>query len=196
VPLEYSVEQARQTRPDLLAARSSASSLMEFAAEPTRRIIPSFNFVGQFRATNEGGLSGHDTDGSASINMFWSVFDGGERSAERAERLALARAAELDATALERRVEVDVERALVAIASDQASIRQATTAVDVARRNAEETQELYRQGLASALEVTDASVQLFEAEVEAVRAVYQLALAYLDLRAASGNGPLEEENPS
>jgi outer membrane protein TolC len=151
----YSVSRARERRGDLLSARSSAAALREFANEPSRRIIPSFNFVGQFRATNEGGLSGRDQDGFAAINMLWSVFDGGERAAERAERLALARAAQLDADSLERRVELDLRRAVVTIASDQASIRSATTAVNVARRNADETQELYRQGLASALSSTE-----------------------------------------
>ena len=194
--LEYTVEAARDARQDLMAARSSAAALREFAEEPTRRFIPTLSLLGQYRATNEGGLSGRDSDGLASISLLWPVFDGGERGAERAERLALARAAELDASLLDRRVELDLRQALVAIASEQASIRSALTAVTVARRNAVETQELYRQGLASALEVTDANVRLFEAEVEAARANYQLALAYLDLRAASGRTPQGQENPS
>jgi outer membrane protein TolC len=196
IPETYTIAQAQETRLDLLAARRNAAALREFAREPSLRFIPTLGFALRGTNTNEGGLSGRESDGNASITLTWPIFDGGERSAERAERLALARAAELDAQLLERGVELDVRRALVGINSDQASIRQAVTAVQVARKNAEETMELYRQGLASALEVTDANVRLFEAEVEEARARYQLALAYLGLRAASGLGPLGEENRS
>jgi len=89
-----------------------------------------------------------------------------------------------------------LRRALEQISSDQAAIEQAVTAVRVAGKNAEESLELYRQGLAGSLEVTDASVRLFEAEVALARARYQLALAYLDLRSASGLTPATEENRS
>jgi outer membrane protein TolC len=43
------------------------------------------------------------------------------------------------------------------------------------------------------LEVADANVQLFDAEVAAIRARYTLAIAYLDLRAAFGLDALGQE---
>jgi outer membrane protein TolC len=59
-----------------------------------------------------------------------------------------------------------------------------------ARRNAEETSALYREGLASALELADANQRLFEAEVAEVTARYRMALAYLALREARGDAPV------
>lgn len=187
------VRDARERRLDIAAQELHAQALRVFATEPSKRIIPSVGLNGQYRATNEGGLSGRDQDGSMAVNILWNPFDGGERSADRAERRALARAAELETELATREVELDVRSAIVGIESQQASTRQAEAAVDAARRNARETSVLYRQGLARAIEVADANARLFEAEVAEARARYQIALALLDLRSAVGLDPLGQE---
>lgn len=185
---------ARENRPDLLSLRRNAEAFRAFADEPRNRILPRFDLVAQWRATNEGGLSGRDEDGSASVLMGWNVFDGGERTAERAERLANFRSAELQASAVERGIETEIRTALVDLESQRASYDAANTATIAARRNLEETTELYRQGLAGALQVADATTQLFEAEVAEARARYEIARAWLVYRAAAGLEPLEQEN--
>ncbi len=190
------VAQAATQRLDLLALEQSTEALRQFAAEPSRRIVPRFNFVGQYRRTNEGGLSGRTEDGSAAVTMAWPLFDGGDRSAERAERMALVREAELGATALGREIELEIRSAAVALQTQRASLRAATIAAASARKNLEETTELYRQGLTGALEVADATTQLFAAEVEEARTGYELARALLVYRAAIGLPPLAEESPS
>jgi outer membrane protein TolC len=154
------------------------------------RYVPSLDLAGTYRTTNESGFSGRDHDESASLTMTWSLYDGGEGLAERAERLSLLRAAELEVSRRSRNIEVEIRQAAVLLASEQASIRQAETAVRAARRNSVESFELYREGLATALERSVATVQLFEAEVSEVRARYTLALAFLNLRAAKGLDPL------
>ncbi len=60
-------------------------------------------------------------------------------------------------------------------------------------KNAAEIAELYRQGLSNALQVADANVSLFEAEVEVARQRNGLALALLNLRAAQGLDPFGKE---
>lgn len=187
------IEQAAKTRADIAAAEKSVDALREFAREPSRRIIPNLRYNGQYRQTNEGGLSGRDGEGSASVVLGWTPFDGGDARAERAERLALVRAAQLQLDAARRRVELEVRSAVVGLQNEQASFREAVIAADAARRNAEETGELYRQGLAGALEVADANVRRFEADVAESRARYQLALAYLSYRDAIGTSPTSLE---
>ena len=66
-------------------------------------------------------------------------------------------------------------------------------AQDVARKNAAETAELYRQGLASALQVADANVSLFDADVALVRQRFNLGVAFLNLEAALGLDPFGKE---
>ena len=157
------------------------------------RYFPSLGLNGLYRATNEAGLNGHSTDWSIGLNLVWRVYDGGGRTADRAERVALADAADLDMQAIERRVEVEVRTARVALENEQAAIKQAQVAANVARQNAEQTAELYRQNLTSELAVADANVRLFEAEVALVRGRYGLAIAYLNVRAALGLDPLGKE---
>jgi outer membrane protein TolC len=114
-------------------------------------------------------------------------------SSDHAERSALARANDLDAQALERRVDIEIRSALVALRNAQAALAQAAVGLDAARKNASETSEMYRQGLTGALQVADATVSLYEAEVALSGERYGLASAYLGLRAAVGLSPLRTE---
>jgi outer membrane protein TolC len=106
----------------------------------------------------------------------------------------LAYSADLDVKAAERKVDVDVRGALVTVNNSRASLKLATIAQGVAKKNATETAELYRQGLSQALQVADANVRLFEAEVGLVNARYNLGIAYLNLETALGLDPLGKES--
>lgn len=183
------VAAAIANRRDLQARERQARALEEFASEPSRRFIPALGLLGQYRQVEEEGADSAG-DGVLSLNMNWSVFDGGERLAERAERLAILREAELIVSQTRRRIELDVNDAVVSIRREIDTLQQAERAAEIARRNAQETQELYRQGLASALAVADANLRLFEAEVAEARARYDVSIAQLDLRAAVGTSPL------
>ncbi|SES83313.1 TolC family protein [Stigmatella erecta] len=186
-------EGAVNRRLDILSAQLKVKAQEASAKEPLARLLPVLGVSGQYRFTNEQGLAGNSGDGALQVDLTWTLFDGGERYAERDERVALARAAALDATALTRRVDVDIQRAQVALDNAQASLKQSELAAQQARKNAEETGILYRQGLSTALTVADASLRLFEAEVAQVRTRYALGLALLDLRAAVGLDPFGKE---
>jgi outer membrane protein TolC len=184
---------AEDRRLDILSARLKVQAQKAAAQEPLARLFPTLGLSGQYRLTNEAGLAGRTGDGFLAMDLTWNLFDGGERYAERREQVALAQAAELEATALTRRVGVDIQRAQVEMVNAQAALRQSELASAQARKNAEETGILYRQGLSTALAVADAALRLFEAEVAAARARYTLGVALLDLRAAVGLDPLGKE---
>lgn len=183
------VAMAVSSRRDLQARERQARALEEFASEPSKRFIPTLGLLGQYRQIDDDGTRSGG-DGLLSLNMNWSVFDGGERSAERAERLAILRESELIVSQTRRRIELDVRDAVVSVRREIDVLAHAERTATIARRNAQETQELYRQGLASALAVADANLRLFEAEVAEARARYDVSIAQLDLRAAVGSSPL------
>ncbi len=185
---------ANGSRHDLHAEQARVRALRSGASEPSMRYLPDLELSGTTWTTNETGFSERDQDWSVGVGLEWDLFDGGEREADRSALRAVARAAELELERLERRVDVDVEAARVALESEQASLARADVAVVAARRNADETTELYRQGLARALEVVDANVQLFEAQVERAGAEAALALSYLGWRAAVGLDPFDPES--
>ncbi len=193
VAVEALVTQAQDRRLDLGALRYHAKAQHALTIEPTLKWLPTLSFSGQYRYTNEAGLTGRATNWNLGLNLTWAVFDGFSRSADYRERKAQAILADLDVRTTMRRVELDVRDSQVSLANQRAALKQAAIAHEVAKRNAAETAELYRQGLSTALQVADANVRLFEAEVALVRERYGLGISYLNLEAALGLDPFGKE---
>ncbi len=187
------VEEALARRLDVGSLRSLASAQRSLSRLPMLGWLPSLSANGRYSLTNEASFNNRNWNWSIGATLSWSLFDGGARFGQSKEQRALARLADLDLQAATRKVDVEVREALVSLASQRASLRQATVAHEVAKKNAAETTELYRQGLASALEVADANVSLFEAEVALVQERYGLGVAFLNLEAALGLDPFGKE---
>ncbi len=185
--------QARQLRADIARLRWLARARRALVLEPQLKWLPSLNLAGQYRWTNEAGLTGKSTNWSVGMNLNWTIFDGFARNGQARERRALARVAELELAAAERQVEVQLQEAMANLATRQAGLRQAEVALEVARRNADENGELYRQGLTGALQAADAVVRLYEGEVALVQARHDLSLSFLTLRLAQGLDPFGKE---
>jgi len=190
---EKLIAEAQARRPDVQSLRWQGKSLQALTLEPILKWFPSFTLTGQYRYTNEAGLTGRSFNWNVGVTMSWSIFDGFTRNADYSERKALAIQADLSLRSALRKVELDVRDALVSLESQRAALKLAQVTYEVAVRNARETTELYRQGLSSALQVADANVRLFEANVEFVRARYGLGVAFLNLEAALGLDPLGKE---
>jgi outer membrane protein TolC len=184
---------AENRRLDLRALHWHAKAQHALVLEPTLKWLPNLSLSGQYRYTNEAGLTGKSTSWAAGLILNWSIFDGFSRNGEYKERKALARLADLDVQGASRSLELEVRDSLVSLTSQQASLKKAQVAWDAARKNAQEIAELYRQGLGSALQVADANVRLFEAEVEFARQRHGLAQTLLNLRAAQGFDPFGKE---
>jgi outer membrane protein TolC len=190
---EALVAEALARRLDVGSLRWVASSQRALAKVPMLGFLPSLSARYSYTITNEAGFSGRNSTWSAGATLSWNLFDGLARFGQARERRALAKLADLDVQAAVRRVDLEVREALVSMASQRASLKQADTAYAVAKKNAAETTELYRQGLATALQVADANVSLFEAEVALVQERYGLGVAFLNLEAALGLDPFGKE---
>ena len=184
---------AQERRLDLRALTWNARAQRALVLEPKLEWLPSLSLTSQYRYTNEAGLTGRSTTWSAGLALSWPLFDGFGRLGAYRERKAQARLADLNLRAAGRQLELQVRDSLVSLSNQQASLKMALVALGAARKNAAETAELYRQGLSNALQVADANVRLFEAEVEVARQRNGLALALLNLRAAQGLDPFGKE---
>jgi outer membrane protein TolC len=187
------VAEALARRLDVGSLRSLASAQRSLSKLPMLGWLPSLSASGRYSLTNEASFNNRNWNWSVGATLTWSLFDGGSRFGQSKEQRALARMADLDLQAATRQVDVEVREALVSLSSQRASLKQASVAHEVAKKNAAETTELYRQGLASALEVADAIVSLFEAEVALVQERYGLGVAFLNLEAALGLDPFGKE---
>jgi outer membrane protein TolC len=190
---EALVDEALARRLDVGSLRWLASSQRALAKVPMLGWLPALSASGRYSITNEPSFNNRYWNWTAGATLSWTLFDGLARFSDQKERKALARLADLDVQAAIRRVDVEVREALVSLDNQRASLRQASVAHDVAKKNAAETAELYRQGLASALEVADANVSLFESEVGFVQQRYGLGVAFLNLEAALGLDPFGKE---
>lgn len=190
---EALIAEALARRPDVTSLRWRAKSQHTLIMEPILKWLPSLSLTGRYTYTNEAGLTGQNTNWNAGLTMSWSIFDGFTRNGDYSERRALAYQADLNLQSTMRRVELEVRDALVTLTNERAALKQAAVALQVAKRNAAETAELYRQGLTTALQVADANVSLFEAEVQLVSSRYGVGIAYLNLEAALGLDPFGKE---
>jgi len=190
---EQWTSEAQNRRLDLNSLRWRARAQHAIVLSPTLRWFPALALTGQYRYTNEAGLTGRNTNWNVGATLNWALFDGFARNGEYGEMKALAELADLDVKASMRQIELQVREGLVSLENQRAALTQAIVAHDVAVRNATEIAELYRQGLASALQVADANVRMFEAEVTLVRERYGLAIAYLNFEAALGLDPFGKE---
>jgi outer membrane protein TolC len=192
-PVEKLIAEAQARRLDLNSLRLHADAQRAIILEPFLKWLPSLNLNAQYRYTNEAGLTGLNTNWNAGLSLSWSLFDGLNRNADTAERKSLAYQADLGVQTSLRRIELDVRDALVSLKSQRAALKQAQVAYDMAKQNAQEVAELYRQGLSSVLQVADANRQLYDAEVSLVRQRYSLGIAYLDFESALGLDPFGKE---
>jgi outer membrane protein TolC len=184
---------ALNLRADISQLRWQYRAQRALALQPQLNWLPTIGLFGQYKKTNESGLSGKTSTWSMGLELTWTIFDGFARDSLFRERKALARIAALDTAAAERNVGVQMEEALANLTTQQAALRQADVALEVARRNADENRELYRQGLTGALQVADAVVSLYEAEVAHVQARHGLMLSFLNLRLVQGLDPFGKE---
>ena len=94
------------------------------------RWFPSLALIAQYRATTERAASGRHDEIFGGVQATWLLWDGGERIADREERLAGVNVSELEARALSRRIAIDVRRALSELELGQAEVLEANNAAE------------------------------------------------------------------
>lgn len=181
-------------RPDLLAAKYQANAAHDFASEPLLRIVPTVGVQGQVLVTSvESPITGRHDDELLTGTVTWTLYDSGIRYADKHSRDAQADISNLNVRLLGRTIDEQVRSAVALLTAAQAAFRVASETVKFARQNVDETEILYRQGLATALELVDANDSRFSAEVNYASAEFNVAQAYLGLRQALGLDVLVKE---
>lgn len=186
---------ALERRPDVRAAAERTAALRQSAKEPLYRLIPNVGAQAQLRVLPDPLPTERGADQSVTLSLSWNVFDAGARYADRKSRLAQAESQSLDEHQLRRSVQTDVDLALIALRTARDAYHVTVEQVAAAQQLTEESEILYRQGLARALELTDANGRRFDAEVARASARLSMQQAYLELRFALGLGPLDEDLP-
>ncbi|MBX3226419.1 MAG: TolC family protein [Labilithrix sp.] len=190
------IKAALDRRPDLRAAHERTEALRASAREPYYRLIPSLNAGASMRVNPDPLATEQGHSETITLNLSWQIFDAGQRYADMRTRGAQASSQALDESLLRRAVDNDIRTALVSLRAAREAFRIADEAIALAQRGVEETQILYKQGLARALELTDATQRAFDAEVTRASALLTMEQAYLELRFALGLGPIDDAEPA
>lgn len=184
---------AEGRRPDVRAAHERTEALRASAAEPLYRLAPTLGATGQMRIAANPLPTERPHDETAVVTLTWPVFDAGVRYADRKTRIAQAESQSYDEKLLRRSIATDVGIALAALRAARESYAVTEQAVLAAQRNTEETTILYGQGLARAIELTDANATRFDTEVNFQASKLLMEQAYLQLRLALGLDPIGDE---
>jgi len=186
---------AEDRRPDVQEASEHTEALRQGAREPLFRLIPSLGLDAQLRQIIDPGPMDTATSGSVGLTLTWTIYDAGIRYADRRTRLAQAVSGWLDERALRRSVANDIGIAIAQLRAARTVLQVSEQAVVTAQKNTDETTILYKQGLAKAIEVTDANATRYDAEATLATAKLGMEQAYLNLRFALGLGPVEDTPP-
>ncbi|MDI1446293.1 TolC family protein [Polyangium sp. 6x1] len=193
VRAEDEVKQAEARRPDLRSAAERTAALRASAQEPLYRLAPTLSLSAQVRFNPAPAPPDTTHDETLQVNLTWPLFDAGARYGDRKTRVAQAESQALDERQLRRSVATDIGIARATLKAARESYRIAEEAVAAARKNTAETEILYQQGLARAIELVDANARRFEAEVALATAKLSMEQAYLELRFALGQGPTDDD---
>jgi outer membrane protein TolC len=135
------------------------------------------------------GLSANQTSPTrtygASIRI--PVFDGGRREARRAESLSVLKQERIRSADLEKEVELKIRVALDAVDSADAQVHAAEDGLALSNQELEQAERRYKAGVGTSIEVTDAQTRLQRSRENQISAVFNHAIARVDLAAAMGN---------
>jgi outer membrane protein TolC len=190
--LDTLVRFAVDHRPDVAVSKYDAIAARDFASEPLLRLVPVLGLQGQASATTNPNAPNWNEE-TLQGTLTWTIFDQGARYADKRSRDAQREIADQNLLLLVRTVDAQVRSAGALLAAAQAAYRAAADGVKFAQQNVDETAILYRQGLATALELIDANDSRFTADTNFASAQFTMAQAYLGLRQALGLDALGTE---
>jgi outer membrane protein len=176
------IAQALQNRPDLASARFTHDSAVRYARAQRDLWMPTISAVGAAGLIPAAQVPLADHYSAAGINVNVPIFNGFLFSARHAEAAMRARAADQTQRELADRISRDVRTAwLNAVTAYQRLdvtaqlLRQATLALDL-------SQGRYKLGLASIVELSQAQLNLTQAQIDNTSAKYdyQIQRALLD----------------
>lgn len=174
-------------RPDLLIAEAEVARAAAIVGIERADLAPSFTLNGVL-SSGSGGIENIFSSALLSLGAILDVplIDGGRRRAEvtAAERNLDAALAEYRQTLLQSLAEV--ESAFVAIEAAQSRLADLEQAVSESEAAFEQSNALYREGLASLFDVLDVQRQLISSREAVIDARSTLAQAYVSLFSAAG----------
>ncbi|HET9625359.1 MAG TPA: TolC family protein [Kofleriaceae bacterium] len=181
--------EARTRRPELSAEHANIEAADASAKAGAWGWSPTLSAFGRAALSNYAGFSGDKYSWAVGVNLDWIVYDGGARDVRRRIAQAEKRAAEVRLEALADNVNDEVANAHSSLDTKRKGVGAAQRAVELARETLRLIRAQYEAGTAKQLDVLEAQDGLVAAEVNLAQAHFDVALADLQLKRASGAFP-------
>lgn len=187
--VETLVGEARSRRPELTAQRATIAAAEASARTGAWRWSPSLSGFANLRGQNYTGFSGDKYAWAVGLQVDWLLFDGGVRDAQRHIADAQRREAEARLELLDDSVADEVANAHGSVDTKRKGVAAAQRSVELARETLRLVRAQYEAGTAKQLDVLQAQDVLVGSEVALAQAHFDVALADLQLRRATGEFP-------
>jgi outer membrane protein len=192
--LDALMQEAARRRPELLrlriAERSAATQLDLAKAESRMRVDFTANY-GVMSRLPENLVDSRFVRWTTGLNFTLPVFDGFRRSGLVWQATATQRAARLEREKTEQQIRLTLEQGLDELAAARETIAAARANLAQAEKVLAMTQDNYRYGAATTLDVVDAQTALTLARTNLLRGLHDYAVARANLRWAAGRTPWE-----
>jgi outer membrane protein TolC len=171
----------RQAVGSRIAAAREREAAVQASGRPQVAIGAGFDYASPNTRIFPRTADWHDS-WDLSVNVSWSLWDGGRRRAHLAEAEAATRGLMARASALDRDITFEIEQRRVEAEAAQAAIPAADDGLRAAAEARRVVGERFNAGVATSTDVLDAQTALLQAELERTRALAaaQLALARLE----------------
>jgi outer membrane protein TolC len=185
------LDQALKSRPEIAQAKETLAQQEGSVNEAWMQLAPTLSAAAHEYFTNAPGFITSDDYWTVGLSLSWNVDPVGTHAALRKAEATIDEEQERLAQA-EDSVRDEVHTAWLGIEADQARLTDATSQVSSAREALALTQEQYRAGTATSLDISQAQRDAFNADATLAQCKSDLAAALLSLRKAAGQSLLAE----
>jgi outer membrane protein len=196
---EELLQRAFRNRPELYVQKLSLILADRGRTDAWMMFMPSLALVGRGRYnSNTSGFTSQPLTGSVMVTASVPIYDGGERYAALRESASRVREELLKSKELQLRIGQEVRGALQEVNVKKEALASSGQSVLLARETTQNAKNLYELGLATSLDVIDADLAVFFAELEEVQAQFSLEQTRIRLAYVLGEYPalLELDIPS
>ena len=185
------VDLGLKSRPEIAQATEALAQQQSTSTEAWMQLAPTLSGAAHEYFTNAPGFITSDDYWTVGLSLSWNVDPVGTHAALRKAEATIAEDQERLAQA-EDSVRDEVHTAWLGIEADQARLVDATSQASSAREALALTQEQYRAGTATSLDISQAQRDAFNADATLAQCKSDLAAALLSLRKAAGQSLLAE----
>ncbi len=177
---------ALRHRPDLKAARLAVSSAQQGIFQAWSQFAPVVSLVGTWRGSNSKGFSSRYTQWSISLVAQLNLYSGGTRYLAVKEANSKLLQAKIQMAKTLQKIRNEISRAQIDLLNAESSIAVARRQLQLAEETFRLTEERYKNGVATPIEVSDTLTALSAARISFLREKLNRDIAVFSLLKSLG----------